>query len=225
MDVAIPIVFPDYLIAVNTPPARIQIPDLLPGVDILPPMVRIPGSNHRVPDLGHASLFFLNARGLTKYFEYGRYDRAARGLTRRVPMPDVEIGQGGRPIHSSLRRSLALASARGGQHGRIMGAYVELGPGGFDRVLRYCLQRVAENGDSTREPYSLTSRSCIHFVADALEAGGVDVPWMISPRPIDYVGRLRDDFPDLDYSPHDDRLIIEGVLLPQSAAERMGAHR
>ena len=33
-DVVIPIVFPDYLIAVNTPPTRIEVPDLLPGFDV-----------------------------------------------------------------------------------------------------------------------------------------------------------------------------------------------
>ena len=79
-------------------------------------------SHHRVPELGHASVFFFNGRGVTKYHEYGRYDRAARGLPRRVPMPDVAIADGGRPTTSSLRTALALVSERGGQHGRIIGA-------------------------------------------------------------------------------------------------------
>lgn len=41
-DIVIPIVFPDYLIAVDTPKTRLAIPDLLPGIDILPESVEIP---------------------------------------------------------------------------------------------------------------------------------------------------------------------------------------
>jgi hypothetical protein len=227
MDVAIPIVFPDYLIAVNTPPAQVQIPDLLPGIDILPPMIRIPGSNQRVPELGHAGVFFFNVQGVTKYYEYGRYDRAARGLTRRTPIHDVVIAEGGRPTAPSLRNALALVSARAGQRGRIMGAYIDLAAGGYKRMLRFCQARVAENGDPSRQAYDLLSRSCIHFVKDAVEAGGVDAPWMISPRPIDYIERVRDDYPNLDYIPSDNRLAVEGIALhdPHAVRTGTGTHR
>ena len=42
--------------------------------------------------------------------------------------------------------------------------------GGYDRLLRYCQVRVAENGAAGREAYDLVSRSCIHIVKDALAA-------------------------------------------------------
>lgn len=43
-DVAIPIVFPDYRIRVDTPAVKIDIPDVLPKVDLLPPRVTVPGT-------------------------------------------------------------------------------------------------------------------------------------------------------------------------------------
>jgi len=48
---------------------------------------------------------------------------------------------------------------------------------------------------------------------------------MISPRPIDYIGRIRDDFPDLDYFPDDNRLVVERISSPRSATERLSLAR
>lgn len=74
-DIAIPIVFPDYLIAVNTPKTRLQIPDLLPGLDILPDDIEIPETKNKFPELGHAGILFINGiNGTIKYYEYGRYN-------------------------------------------------------------------------------------------------------------------------------------------------------
>lgn len=55
-DIAIPIVFPDYLTAVNTPKTRISIPDLLPGIDILPDNIEISETKSKFLELGHASI-------------------------------------------------------------------------------------------------------------------------------------------------------------------------
>jgi len=73
-DVVIPIVFPDYLISVNTPTTRLPIPDLWPWGDILPDDVEVPATRNRLPELGHAGVLFISgARGTTKYYEYGRW--------------------------------------------------------------------------------------------------------------------------------------------------------
>jgi len=73
LDVAVPLVFPDYLIAVDTPPVRVDVPNWLPGV---PNQLVLPGTHNRLPYLGHAGILFFNGgSGVTKYYEYGRYDR------------------------------------------------------------------------------------------------------------------------------------------------------
>lgn len=41
-DVLIPIVFPDYKIMVQTPAAKVSVPDYLPFIDILPNEIRVP---------------------------------------------------------------------------------------------------------------------------------------------------------------------------------------
>ena len=92
-DFAVPIVFPDYLIRVDTPPIHIDVPDWLPNI---PNDIRIPGTTNRLPYLGHAGILFFNGRGgLTKYYEYGRYDRAALGLVRRHMISNVRIRPNG----------------------------------------------------------------------------------------------------------------------------------
>jgi hypothetical protein len=72
-DIAIPIVFPDYLITVETPAVKVDVPNVLPRVDVLPDRLKIPASKFKVPYLGHAGILFIQGgSGLTKYFEYGK---------------------------------------------------------------------------------------------------------------------------------------------------------
>lgn len=79
-DLAIPIVFPDYLISVDTPAINVQVPNGLPWFDVLPDRIRIPSGRKKLPYLGHAGILFANGQsGVTRYFEYGRYDPAAAG--------------------------------------------------------------------------------------------------------------------------------------------------
>src|SRR2546426_11538407 len=108
LDVAVPLVFPDYLIAVDTPPVRVDVPNWLPGVSN---QLVLPGTHNRLPYLGHAGiLFFKGGSGLTKYYEYGRYDPAAKGLVRKQSIPDVRLDRSGRPTNASLRNTLARVS-------------------------------------------------------------------------------------------------------------------
>jgi hypothetical protein len=214
MDIVIPIVFPDYLIAVNTPPIEIQLPHRFLGRDVFPPMIRIPGSDNKVPELGHAGVLFIDGKkGITKYFEYGRYDRAALGVTRQVTIPDVVMAPNGHPTYRSLCITLHRISRGAGQGGRISGAYIQLPTGGFNAMLAYSQKRVGANKDPQREPYHLLSNSCIHFVKEVMEVGGVDTPVMIDPRPIGYVDRIRARLLALDYTPKGNILSIANIKL------------
>lgn len=212
MDIGIPIVFPDYLIAVNTPEVRVPVPDL-PFIDIpgVPDQITIPSTNNKVPELGHAGVLFVKgATGLTKYYEYGRYAPAgAKGLTRKVGVKDAQV-RNGEVTFESLRVVLAQIAAKSGQSGRIMGAYITV-ESGFDGMLKYAQERIDLNKDASREEYALLSNSCLHFMKETLEAGGIDMPVVIDPRPAGYIERVRSNFPDLDVTTGGRQLTIEGL--------------
>lgn len=207
-DVTIPIVFPDYLITVADRPRRIDVPDFLPGI---PDEVTVP---NRMPYLGHAGILFFNGRwGLAKYYEYGRYDPPAnRGKVRRQPIPDVQMLRDGRPAAASLKRTLRVIAAQSGQGGRILGAYVELSEGAFDRMLARATGREHDNSRPNRAPYDLVSNSCLHFMKEVAESGGARMPWAIDPRPAGYIRDVRALHPDLDFKPPA-ALRVQGITL------------
>jgi hypothetical protein len=216
-DIAIPIVFPDYLIAVNTPKTRVIIPDLLPGFDILPDNVEVPETQNKFPELGHAGILFINgSSGTTKYYEYGRYG-GSLGAVRKLSIRDV-IMQKDHPTKASLSYTLSQISIKSGQGGRISGAYIEV-PNQYKSMLNYAQKRHLDNKNPKRKAYDLFSNSCNHFMKGVLEAAGVDVPYMLDPRPNSYIEEIRDDFKDLDYSKATHTLKVEDA--PQSLAFSM----
>ncbi len=208
-DIAIPIVFPDYLIAVNTPRKQI---DLLPGIDWFPDTIVIPETKNKVPDLGHAGILFINGKtGTTKYYEYGRY--SPNGSVRKIPnLRDVRMGSDGHPLKETLSYTLSMISSRAGQNGRISGAYIEA-PGKYQVMLNYAETRRKANSNANREPYDLFTNSCNHFMKGVLDAAGVDTPRMIDPRPNSYIEELRDMYRDLDYVKVTHTLSIENAPL------------
>ncbi len=88
-DIVIPIVFPDYRISVNVPKHEF---DLFPYVDF--DNFTTPSYKDKFSNLGHAGVLFINGKsGLTKYFEYGRYDHPSYlGVVQKIRnLPDVLI--------------------------------------------------------------------------------------------------------------------------------------
>jgi hypothetical protein len=201
-DVAVPIVFPDYLITVETPPVQLTVPDLLPRVNILPDRIKISSTKQKVSYLGHAGILFIEgSTGLTKYYEYGRYDPAAKGLVRNQAIADVTLGKSGKPLKSSLAKVLAEISKKSGQGGKIRGAYIELAPGAFRNMLTFAVNRMKTNTDPRRAPYELLSNSCLHFMKEVAEAGGVRMPPVFAPQPIGYILEVRLLEKELDFEP------------------------
>jgi hypothetical protein len=222
VDFVVPVVFPDYLIVINDKPVQIDLRDLLPGRDLFPHFVRIPVT--RLPELGHAGVLFINGRtGTTKYYEYGRYDRAARGLVMRRPIPDVKI-LAGQPTLASLRVTLTSISHQAGQNGRISGAFISLPDGKYAKMLAYAQKRLKANTDPNRPEYHLLSNSCIHFMKEVVEAADVQAPTVIDPRPDGYVERLRAAFPPLDFKPKTQALVVP-ILVETSAAKAPTSHK
>ncbi len=206
-DVAIPIVFPDYKISVTTPTSKVEIPDLIPGFDILPDKVDIPGMNAKVPELGHAGILFFNgSTGVTKYYEYGRY--APAGIVRKLSIRNLEMLRDGHPTKVSLKYVLSQISAKAGKGGRIEGAYIQVN-GKYQAMLDYAVKRHLENNNSKRKPYDIFSNSCNHFMQGVLDAAGVGLPYMLDPRPNSYIDEIREGHPDLDYSRAENKLSVE----------------
>ncbi len=213
MDIAIPIVFPDYKIAVDLPAVNLKVPDLLPKFDILPAQITVAKTALKLPQLGHAGACIINgASGLTKYYEYGRYDPAALGLTRRVMVSDVKIAANGYPTRASLAGLLAMISRKSGHGGRISGAFIVLPPGKFAIMLAYAQRREAENNDPKRRPYTLHNNSCMTFSLEVIRAGGASVPSIIDPRPNSFIGEVQAKHPSLEFLPPSN-LTIKGIQL------------
>ena len=196
-DIVIPIVFPDYLIAVNTPKARFKIPDLIPGIDILPDDIGIPETKNKLPELGHAGVLFIEgASGTTKYYEYGRYVNDD-GQVQKLGIRDVKMTKG-HPTKASLAYTLSQISAKTGHHGAISAAYIPV-EGKYGAMLQYAKKRQSNNYNPKRELYSIFTNSCVHFMKGVMDAAGVDTPLMIDPRPNSYIEEIRDDYLNLDY--------------------------
>ena len=202
-------VHPAYPITVDTPPVRVDVPDWLPGV---PDEVDIPSRRYRVSYLGHAGILFFSSQGESKYYEYGRYDRAAIGLVRRQEVPNLRITANGKPTLTSLNLVLNRISITAGHRGHIVGSYIELAHGAFNRMLAYATRRMSDNINPNRIPYDLTSNSCIHFMTTVAKIGGARMPHIIDPRPAGYIDRVRYDHPDLDFN-LGSNVAIEGIHL------------
>jgi hypothetical protein len=208
-DLLIPIVFPDYIITVETPAARVKIPDYLPYVDILPNEIRVPHTKNKLSDLGHAGVLFINGKtGVTKYYEYGRYDPKKLGWVKKIlNLPDAKLNSSGELMESSLQKILQIISAKAGKRGRISGAYIEV-ENKYKAMLSYATIIMAINSDPNRERYDITTYSCLHFMKGVMEAAGIDTPWMIDPRPSSYIKEIQDDYPELDYRPSSNKITI-----------------
>lgn len=176
MDVLVPVVFPDYLI--STPAGRL-------------------------PYLGHAGVLIINgSTSQTRYYEYGRYDAAERGLVRRRRIPNVVIDTvTGKPTRRSLEAVLNSISQQAGQRGRITGSYIEAA-GGYNLALRYAESKLSQNEDANRRDYSLVRNSCVHFMRDTTAAAGINMPWLVDPRPTSYIAEIRSSGTVLDYDPN-----------------------
>ncbi|MGF1727867.1 hypothetical protein [Photobacterium nomapromontoriensis] len=203
-DVLVPIVFPDYKITVDTPQKNV---DLLPWFSF--DDFTVPKTRQKISNLGHAGILLINGdSGLTKYYEYGRYDYPdQKGIVRRVPVLDAKTDKSGVIIESLVPIFDKLCRVAG-KGSRIEGVYIEAS-GVFDRLNRQVISQKSMNNNPKRKEYNLTSNSCIHFVKRLVSLAGKDTPWMMDPRPNSYIGEFRDDYRDLDFNPKTKELNVE----------------
>lgn len=125
--------------------------------------------------VGHAGILLIKQNGLTKYYEFGRYDSAMNGLVRNQIIPDAEIASDGKATSSSLKEILSTLSIKSGKGTRIRAAYfINMD---FEKMLTYA---------TTAQPqYSILSFNCGHYAEAVILKGhpNVDRPTIIDPTP------------------------------------------
>lgn len=161
--------FNRYVYALDNPYTFTD-PDGRDGVPIVFPDYKISVGPIKVPFLGHAGVLLINNQnGRTKYYEYGRYDSAAKGIVRTVPVSNVTMGKDGKPTPQSMQKVLQQISDKAGHGGAIQGAYVK--SDNFAAMQGYAEGRMAQNADANRQSYSLTSNNCATFATSVINAG------------------------------------------------------
>ena len=145
---------------------------------------------------------------MTKYYEYGRYDKEGKGIVRQITVSDVVLDKKtGMPTTESLTKVLGQISKATGQGGDITGAYVK--NDNFKEMNAHAQDQKAENANPSREKYSLTGNNCGTFLKETLEAGKAETPSMIDPRPNSYIEELRGIYPDVEYDASKKQVKVE----------------
>lgn len=148
-------------------------------------------------------LLIDNKTGVTKYYEYGRYDKARIGEVRQKTISNVDINkETGKPTVESINKVMGEISKNAGQDGRIEGAYIESDK--FKEMNDYAQSKKAEKNNLDRKEYSIMSNNCGTFVEDVVKQDP-DVmkkaPTIIDPRPNSMVKEYQDSFKPINYDP------------------------
>lgn len=192
-DYIIPIVYPDYMVAI---PKEYQ---SYKGIHIL----------DKKEPFGHAAVLLINQEnGITKYYEYGRYDQfGALGGIQKVGVPNVQIIKGN-VAQDSLKKVLKQISQNSGQNGRIestihRGDY-------YEKSLKWITNNATKYNKPNRKEYKIRNQNCISFVLDLLNHLDIDTHWAgFIIKPDEEMEELQEDFRDLRYNPKKDTLEIE----------------
>ena len=152
----------------NNNPVNFVDPDGRDGIYINFPDYVISVGNIQLENLGHSGILLINNQtGLTKYYEYGRYDKQNRGIVRNIKVPNVVLGEDGKPTKESLDIVFNVISHTAGHDGRIEGAYVESNE--FEVMNDYAQSLMAENENRGREKYNIMSNNCSTFAEEVLK--------------------------------------------------------
>lgn len=88
-------------------------------------------------------------------------------MVQNRAIPNVDIGEDGKPTKESLNNVLKYISHVAGHGGPIEGAYVESEE--FDAMNNYAQSRMDENTDIKREEYNILNNNCSTFAEDVLK--------------------------------------------------------
>ncbi len=177
-----------YVFANNNPIIYVD-KDGRDAILILFPDYKIATPIGRIGGLGHAGVLLINNKtGVTKYYEYGRYKTydGVAGKVQTLKTSKVVLDKDGKPTIESLNNVLGEISKGAGKGGRILGAYIKSDQ--FDAMNNYANEKLKENKDPKRDPYSLNSNNCGTFGADCINQDKtVDQPTIINPTPMNII--------------------------------------
>ena len=181
-----------YTFVHNNPPIYVD-PDGKDGILIVFPDYKISTPLGKIGGLGHAGVLLIdNKTGVTKQYEYGRYDKENKGFVRKVTISNVVIGKDGKPTLKSLNKVLRQISKKSGHGGRIDGAYIISDK--FKEMNDYAKSKLKENSNPDRKPYSLFDNNCGTFAADVINQDEtVDQPWIVNPAPKNIVDEYQEE--------------------------------
>ncbi len=199
-----------YAYCLNNPVKYID-PDGRDAVLVTFPDYKVSTPIGKIGGLGHAGVLLINNKtGLTKYYEYGRYDKEGKGEVRSVKIPDVKIGEDGKPTMESLNKTMGEISKEAGKGGKIDGAYIESGD--FKNMNDYAKSKKAENLDPDRKSYDFTNNNCGTFATDVInqdENVKKNAPSIVDPRPNSIVKEYQDRVKTITYDPKKDKTQIK----------------
>lgn len=191
-----------YVYCKNSPVVLFD-PDGEDAVYIAFPDYKITVGKKQYKHLGHAGVLLIdNKTGLTKYYEYGRYDKEGKGEVRKITISNVTIGEDGKPTQESLNKVLKQISNKAGQKGKIEGAYVESDK--FKEMDDYAKQRLNENSDPKRRSYQLFFNNCGTFADDVIKQDSEvkkKAPVILDPRPVSIIKEYQKKFTKITYDP------------------------
>ena len=192
-----------YAYCMNNPVKYID-PNGKDAVLVVFPDYKISTPIGKMGNLGHAGVLLINNKtGLTKYYEYGRYDKEGKGEVRNIKISNVKIDKNGKPTTESLNKVMGELSKKAGQNGRIDGAYIESDK--FENMDKYATIKENENSNPSRKTYSLTGNNCGTFAADVVnqdENVNKKAPIIVDPRPNSIVEEYQDKFKTITYNPN-----------------------
>jgi hypothetical protein len=124
---------------------------------------------------GHAGVLLVRSDGLTKYYEFGRYDPANNGLVRNQVVPNAQIASDGRTTPTSLKNILSILSTKSGKGGRIRAAY----------FINVDFDKMLTKATSPQPRYDITDFNCGQYAESVILQGNsrIDVPLIIDPTP------------------------------------------
>lgn len=195
-----------YAYCMNNPVKYID-PNEKDAVLVVFPDYKISTPIGKMGNLEHAGVLLINNKtGLTKYYEYGRYDKEGQGEVRNIKISNVKIDKNGKPTTESLNKVMGELSKKAGQNGRIDGAYIESDK--FENMDKYATIKENENSNPSRKTYSLTGNNCGTFAADVVnqdENVNKKAPIIVDPRPNSIVEEYQDKFKTITYNPNINR--------------------
>jgi hypothetical protein len=144
--------------------------------------------------VGHAGVLLIKSDGLTKYYEFGRYDPANNGMVRNQSIPNVEIASNGKATLLSLKRILEVLSTKSGKDTRIRAAY----------FINVDFDKMLARATATQPQYDIRSFNCGHYAESVILQGNpkIDRPLIINPVPNNIVDEyIEEGNAEVLYSP------------------------